>query len=59
MKTFHEYFFGGLEILYDEFVQSCTTDDDYITRIYTFVEDFWKEQDIDNIEIDVEQLLRN
>jgi len=58
MKTFNEYFLGGLEILYDEFVQTCTTDDDYINRIYNYVEDFKKEQDIDSLEIDVEQLLR-
>lgn len=58
MRTFNEYFLGGLEVLHEEFVQSCTTDDDFINRIYSFVEEFKNEQDIDDLEIDVEQLLR-
>lgn len=59
MKTFNSYFLGGLEVLYETFVLSCTTDDDYITRIYEFVDEFKNEQDIDSLEIDVDRLLRS
>lgn len=30
MELYTAYFFGGLEILYDEFVNNCITDDDYL-----------------------------
>ena len=58
MKIFNEYFLGGLEVLNEEFVTSCTTDDDFINRIYSFVEEFKNEQSIDSLEINVEELLR-
>lgn len=58
MKLFNSYMLGGLEVLYETFVLACTTDDDYINKIYEFVTDFKKEQEIDLLEIDVEKLLR-
>ncbi|MEG0834522.1 MAG: hypothetical protein RR413_03665 [Christensenellaceae bacterium] len=57
MKTFESYFLGGLEILYETFVNSCTTDDDYINKIFEFVSGFKCEQDIDEMELDLERLL--
>ncbi|MEG0838707.1 MAG: hypothetical protein RSF33_02730 [Hydrogenoanaerobacterium sp.] len=57
MKTFEAYFLGGLEILYEIFVNSCTTEDDYLNKIFEFVDGFKREQDIDEIELDVEKLL--
>jgi hypothetical protein len=58
MRTFNEYFLGGLEVLHETFVQSCTTEEDYINRIHSFVEEFKNEQNIDELELDIEQLLR-
>jgi hypothetical protein len=57
MKTFNEYFLGGLEVLYETFVQSCTTEDDYVNKIFDFIDSFKREQDIDGLELDVEKLL--
>lgn len=57
MELYTSYFFGGLEILYNEFVQECITDDDYIRKMFDFVSEFKEEQSIDNLTIDIESLL--
>lgn len=57
MKAYTEYFLGGLEVLYETFVMSCTTENDYINRIFEMVDGFKREQDIDELELDVEKLL--
>lgn len=59
MDLYTAYFFGGLEILYEEFVQSCITDDDYIRKMFDFVSEYKEEQQIDDLTIDIESLLRN
>ena len=59
MDLYTTYFFGGLEVLYETFVQECITDDDYISKIFEFVTDFKEEQRIDDISVDIEKLLRN
>ncbi len=58
MALYNAYFFGGLEILYDEFINNCTTDDDYIRKMYEFVNNFDEEQNLANLTLDIEQLLR-
>ena len=58
MALFNAYFFGGLEILYDEFINNCTTDDDYIRKLYEFVNSFNDEQKLSVLTLDIEQLLR-
>lgn len=57
MELYMSYFFGGLEILYGEFVQGCITDDDYIRKMFDFVREFKEEQSIDGLTIDIEALL--
>lgn len=59
MELYTAYFFGGLEVLYETFVQECITDDDYISKIFEFVNDFKEEQAIDDLSVDIESLLRN
>ena len=59
MKLYHEYFYGGLEILYDEFVKNCITDDDYVRKMFEMVSDFKEEQNIDELTVDIESLLRS
>lgn len=59
MELYTAYFLGGLEILYDMFVTNCVTDDDYIQKMYYFVSDFKDEQDIDDLTLDIEKLLRD
>lgn len=58
MKLYTEYFFGGLEILYESFVQNCIADDDYIRKMYEYVSEFKDEQNIDSLELNIENLLR-
>lgn len=57
MELFMSYFYGGLDILYEEFVQSCITEDDYIKRMFDFVSEFKDEQSIDSLTLDIEKLL--
>ena len=57
MELYTAYFLGGLEILYEEFVQNCITDDDYVRKMFDFVSEFKEEQSIDDLTIDIESLL--
>ena len=59
MELYTSYFFGGLEILYNEFVNECITDDDYVRKMYEIVSEFKDEQNIDDLTVDVEALLRS
>jgi len=45
MKLFHAYVCGGIEFLYEKF-QDCTTNDDYIEKMYEIVERF--KHDLEN-----------
>jgi hypothetical protein len=58
MELYTSYFFGGLDVLYDTFVNSCITDDDYIRKMFDFVSEFKEEQNIDDLAVDIETLLR-
>ena len=57
MELYTSYFLGGLEILYEEFVQNCITEDDYIRKMFDYISEFKDEQSIDNLTIDIESLL--
>ncbi len=57
MKLYHDYFLGGLEVLYEEFVLKCDTDDDYLVRLYEFISDFNNEHSIEDLTPDIEGLL--
>lgn len=59
MLIFQDYFLGGLEILYENFVEKCTTKEDYISRMYEFVKEFKMEQEIDTGILNIEELLNN
>lgn len=59
LAVFHSYFLGGLEILYENFVERCITDEDYIQRMYEFVEEFKREQKIDETPLDINELLKS
>ena len=59
MDLYTEYVFGGLEILYDIFVKTCITDDDYVRKMFDMVSEFKEEQSIDDLAVDIEVLLRS
>jgi hypothetical protein len=40
LDLFHKYVFGGIEVLYERYVDGCTTQDDYLTRIYELMTTF-------------------
>lgn len=46
MKLFNDYFLGGLEIMYEEFSEA-TSNEDYIDHIYKFVDNFYRDMNID------------
>lgn len=59
MKLYHSYFLGGIEILYETFVEHCSTDDEYVQQLVDFVKEFHTEHHIDELTDNLEQLLRN
>jgi len=58
MDLYTAYFLGGLEVLYKTFVQGCVTDDDFLVKMFDFVREFKDEQDVDELSLDIETLLR-
>jgi len=40
LDLFHSYVFGGIEVLYERYVDGCTTQEDYLTRIYDLMTTF-------------------
>lgn len=57
MQLYNDYFLGGLELLYDAFVNNCTTDDDYINKIYEYVLAFKNDQNIEVVADDLDKLI--
>lgn len=43
LELFEKFFFGGLEILHEEFVEKCSSDEDYLERIYAFTKEYAEE----------------
>ncbi len=58
LQLFHAYFLGGLEVLHESFVEQCTTDDDFMYRMYSFIEEFKREQGTEKTVLDIDTLLR-
>lgn len=58
MEIFNQYFLGGLEVLYETFVKSCDDEEDFINKIHQFVNDFYTEQNINSLEVDIDSLLQ-
>lgn len=45
MELFHSYIRGGIEELYEQFTEGCSTRDDYMGRIYDVITNFKEEID--------------
>jgi hypothetical protein len=43
MQLFNSYVLGGIEVLYEKFTEDCTTQEDYINKIYDVVSNFKEE----------------
>lgn len=59
MKLFNSYFLGGLEVMHEQFVETCLTDDDYLKKIYDFVRCFNEEQNGDALKASIDKFLNN
>lgn len=57
MKIFNSYFYGGLEVLHEQFVDQCLTEDDYLNKMYDFVSHFDQEQNGEALKASIEKLL--
>ena len=57
LKIMELYFFGGLEILHEEFVEKCITEDDYLDRLYSFAKEYKDELDFDDTDPDIDTYL--
>lgn len=53
LALFDAYVLGGVEILYEKLIEGCTDPDEYINRMYDFVEDFYEKfnEEISNNDI--------
>ena len=43
MNLFHSYVLGGIEVLYEKYTDGCTTEEDYMERIHSLMQDFQEE----------------
>lgn len=43
MELFHDYVRGGIEVMYEQFTDSCQTQDDYLSKTYEVMTTFKKE----------------
>ena len=57
MKIYNSYFYGGLEVLHEQFVDRCIIDDDYLKEIFDFVRRFDEEQDGNTLKESIEKYL--
>ena len=58
MKLFNSYFLGGLEVLHEEFVEKCITDNDYLKAIFDYVRHFEQEQDGEGLKNSINEFLK-
>ena len=57
MKIYNSYFLGGLEIMHEQFVEQCITDDDYLKKIFDFVRHFEQEQNGEELKASIDRIL--
>lgn len=43
LALFHDYVRGGIEVMYEQFTDGCTTQDDYLSKTYEVMTTFKKE----------------
>jgi hypothetical protein len=48
MQLFNSYVLGGIEVLYEKFTEDCTTNQDYMNKIYDVVSNF--KEEIESVE---------
>lgn len=58
MGLYTSYFLGGLEILHETFVDECIDDNDYIKKLYEFVDEYQEREKLGDIDLDIAELLK-
>lgn len=58
MNLFHDYVRGGIELLYEKYTDGCTTDDDYLNRVYEVLTTFKKEIEGESYEDELADLIK-
>ncbi len=59
MQIYNDYFLGGVEVLYEQFVNECVDRDQYLNRMYQYTKRFNEEQDGDALKADIDKILNN
>lgn len=54
---FKSYFLGGLEVLHEEFVDSCLEPDEYLRKMCDFSQQFYDSQDGEKLETEINKFL--
>ena len=57
MIIFNEYFLGGVEVLYEQFVKECIDKDQYLLKMYQFTKKFNEEQDGEALKSSIAKIL--
>jgi hypothetical protein len=58
LDLFHGYVRGGIELLYEQFTDGCTTRDDYLNKSYEVLQTFKKEIEGLSFEVELEKLIK-
>lgn len=58
MDVFHAYVRGGIELLYEQFTDGCSTREDYLNKVYEVITTFKKEIEGFSYEDELAQLIR-
>ncbi len=58
MELFHDYVRGGIELMYEQFTDGCTTRDDYLNKTYEVMTTFKKELEGISYEDELSKLLK-
>ena len=58
MDVFHDYVRGGIELMYEEFTDGCSTREDYLNKVFEVMTTFKKEIEGFSYEDELAQLIR-
>lgn len=58
MDVFHDYVRGGIELMYEQFTDGCSTREDYLTKVFEVMTTFKKEIEGFSYEDELAQLIR-
>lgn len=57
MELFNQYFLGGIEVMYEQFVKDSVDRDTYLRKIFDFTKKFNEEQDGEALKAGIDKLL--